>query len=96
MTDDERAMIEQYVEQAKQPNRSFDLTEVTRLLAIRIGDARRAARMVRAWDHEHTLKATPQTLGMTEELPRRWQTPEYHNCKTAREVLARRAKLARH
>jgi hypothetical protein len=49
-----------------------------------------AAKLVRAYDR--AMRPDAVLIG---EVLRLWETPEYRDCKTAGEVLAHRAKLAR-
>lgn len=91
----EEQLMNECVEEARQPDNRFDLRDVERVLAIRLGDRKRARKMVRAWDRKMTIRPTAEVRAWRQELLRLWERPEYADCKTVDEVLVRRRHLAR-
>lgn len=88
----ERSLIERLIEEVREPGYTvFDLSAVTRLLADRLGDLKRAERMVDTWDRAMHLKnMSPKNWAMIHELMRLWEMPAFADCESMHEVMIRR------
>ena len=55
MSDADEKLMNECIEEAMRPDRSFNINDVERLLAVRIGSTERAGKLVRAFDQKHTF-----------------------------------------